>query len=306
MNYLRLGTIGRLRAGSGEAEVWVETGGQANGLKCDAAGRIVCADFGAKRIARFDAATRAMETLTDSCGGQPYLGPNDLCLDQAGNIYFSDPAGSSAESPVGAVYRIAMDTEGRPAGVQRVAEGLAFPNGLAVHPDGRRLFLAETGANRLLAYDIMPGGALTNRRTALEFATPSLDGVTFDEHGYLWVARWVNGTVGVERGLLLASYPVGERVTSLCWRGESLYVSVAGLNAIVRLDVGVRGYDPVVRGRVAGNGRPRRVHRGRGAPPLPPLPSGRPAVIGRARVEVPAFAGTTDGGRGNGGGRERQ
>ncbi|MDE2765529.1 MAG: SMP-30/gluconolactonase/LRE family protein [Chloroflexota bacterium] len=248
VNYLRLGTIGRLPADGGEAEVWVEMGGQANGLKCDAAGRIVCADFGAKRITRFDTATRAMEVLTDSYGGEPYLGPNDLCLDQAGNVYFSDPVGSSAESPTGAVYRIGMDAAGRLGGVRRVADNLAFPNGLAVHPDGRRLFVAETGTNRLLCFNIAPGGGLANERTTLEFATPSLDGIAFDEHGRLWVARWVNGTVDVvdvDAGRLLASYPVGDRATNLCWRGESVYITVAGLEAIVRLDAGVRGYDPV-------------------------------------------------------------
>ena len=248
VNYLRLGTIGRLPADGGAAEVWAETGGQANGLKCDAAGRIVCADFGAKRITRFDTTTRAMEVLTDSYEGEPYLGPNDLCLDQAGSIYFSDPAGSSAESPIGAVYRIGMDAAGRVSSVRRVAEGLAFPNGLAVHPDGRRLFVAETGTDSLLCYDIAPGGGLANGRTALEFATPSLDGAAFDEYGRLWVARWVNGTVDVvdvDAGRLLASYPVGERATNLCWRGESVFVTVAGLGAIVRLDAGVRGYDPV-------------------------------------------------------------
>ncbi len=247
VNYRRLGTIGRLPADGGEAEVWIETGGQANGLKCDSAGRIVCADFGAKRVTRFHTATRAMEVLTDSYCGEAYLGPNDLCLDRAGNVYFSDPAGSSAESPVGAVYRIAMDAAGRPGGVRRVAEGLAFPNGLAVHPDGRRLFVAETGTNSLLAYDLLPDGGLANRRTALEFATPSLDGVVFDEHARLWVARWANGTVDavdVDGGRVLASYPVGDRATNLCWRGKALYVTVAGLNAVVRLDVGVRGYDP--------------------------------------------------------------
>ena len=248
VNYLRLGTIGRLPVDGGKAEVWVETGGQANGLKCDAAGRIVCADFVSKRITRFDTTTRAMETLTDSYEGEAYRGPNDLCLDQAGNIYFSDPAGSSAESPTSAVYRIEMDAAGRVVGVRRVADGLAFPNGLAVHPDGRRLFLAETGTNSLLCYDIAPGGGLANERTVLGFTTPSVDGVAFDEHGRLWIARWVNGTVDVvdvDTGRLLASYPVGDRATNLCWRGESVYVTVAGLEAIVRLDAGVRGYDPV-------------------------------------------------------------
>jgi gluconolactonase len=251
VNYLRLGTLGRHVLGAATT-VWAETNGQANGLKCDAAGRLVVADFGGKRVTRFDPTTRKFEVLTDSFGGQPYRGPNDVCLDQAGNIYFSDPTGSSQEEPIGAVYRISMAPDGTPEGVVRLDDGLAFPNGLAVHLDGRRLYLAETGTDRLLAYDIDSTGRLTNRRTAVQFDTPSLDGMCFDEHARLWIARWVNGSVDVvdvDADRVLASYPIGDRVTNLCWGGTSLYVTDAGTGAgsgkVVRLNVGIGGYDPV-------------------------------------------------------------
>lgn len=248
VNYQRMGTLGRIRPGE-QPQVWLETGGQANGLKCDVQGRLVAADFGAKRITRFDTATGAMEVLTDSYEGQAYLGPNDVCLDGQGNVYFSDPVGSSLEQPIGSVYRIDIDAgDGTVAGVRRLDTSLAYPNGLAVHPDGQRFYLAETATDRLLGYDLGADGTLSNRRTVVQFATPSLDGMGFDEFGRLWVARWVNGTVDVvdvDEGRVLASYPLGERVTNLCWWGEDLYVTVAGSASIVRLRVGVRGHDPV-------------------------------------------------------------
>lgn len=248
VNYQRIGTLGRVRPG-GTPEVWVETDGQANGLKCDANGRLVAADFGGKRITRFDTTTRAMEVLTDSFEGIAYLGPNDVCLDRPGNVYFSDPTGSSLAEPTGCVYRIDISaTDGTVNGVRRLDGGLAFPNGLAVHPDGNRFYLAETGTDRLLGYDLGARGSLARRRTVVQFDSPSLDGMAFDEHGRLWVARWVNGTVDVvdvDKARVLASYPVGDRVTNLCWWGDSLYVAVAGSGRIVRLSVGVRGYDPI-------------------------------------------------------------
>ena len=246
VNYQRLGTLGRVRPG-GTPEVWVETGGQVNGLKCDAHGRLVAADFGAKRVTRFDTATGAMEVLTGSFEGEAYLGPNDVCLDRHGNVYFTDPAGSSLAEPIGGVYRIDIAPDGAVGGVRRLDGGLAFPNGLALHPDGQRFYLAEMGTDRLLVYDLGTDGALANRRTVVQFPSPSLDGMAFDEYGRLWVARWVAGTVDVvdvDAGLVLASYPVGERVTNLCWWGDSLYVTVAGSGSIVRLPVGVGGHDP--------------------------------------------------------------
>jgi gluconolactonase len=244
VNYQSLGTIGR-RTPDGTVGVWVHVGGQANGLKVDGEGRLIVADYGGKRVLRIHPLTRQIETLTDSCDGDPYRGPNDVCHDSRGRIYFTDPPGSSAENPVGAAYRIDLSPEGEVERVTRVADGLAFPNGLAVSPDQKRFYLAESGTNRLLCWDIEPDGSLINKRVVIEFPTPTLDGIMFDEAGRLWIARWTNRTVDVvdvEKGELVKSYPAGgDQVTNLCWWGTDLYVTVAGQRSIHRMAVGVRG-----------------------------------------------------------------
>ncbi len=250
VNYLAEGTIGR-RTPDGTVSVWVHTGGQANGLKVDGEGNVIVADYGGKRILRIHPVTRAIEVLTAECDGRPYRGPNDVCLDLAGNIYFTDPTGSSKEKPIGAVYRIAMEN-GEVKEVTRLADGLAFPNGLAVSPDQKRLYVAESGTNRLLCWDLGADGTLSHKRTVIEFPTPTLDGIMFDEDGRLWIARWTSKTVDVvdvEKGELLKSYPAGgDEVTNLCWWGTDLYVTVAGRRSIHRLRVGVRGAEIVPRG----------------------------------------------------------
>ena len=243
VNYHVLGTLGR-RCPDGTVSVWVHTGGQANGLKIDGAGNVIVADYGAKRITRIHPLLARIEVLTDSYEGKPYLGPNDVCLDLAGNIYFTDPTGSSKEKPIGAVYRISMEGQ-QVKGVTRLADGLAFPNGLAVSPDQKRFYLAESDTNRLLCWDLQPDGTLANKRVIISFPNPTLDGIQFDEAGRLWIARWSNKTVDVvdvEKGTLLKSYPAGgDQVSNLCWRGDSLYLTVAGQHSIHRLDVGVKG-----------------------------------------------------------------
>ncbi len=247
VNYLESGTLGRM-APDGTVEVWVHTGGRVNGLKYDGDGHVVAADYGGKRVTRFDAMTRRMEILTDEFEGKPYLGVNDVCLDLAGNVYFTDP-GPNEQGSQGGVYRIAMDDRNRPAGVTRLDNLLPYPNGLAVHPGQDRLFVALSGLNSIAAYDLSPDGSISNRRTVHKFDGPTVDGMMFDEFGRLWVARWLHGAVAVldvESGELLADYPMGgDRVTNLCWRGTSLYVTVAGRHSIERLDVGCRGAEIV-------------------------------------------------------------
>ncbi|MBM3958017.1 MAG: hypothetical protein FJ313_08205, partial [Gemmatimonadetes bacterium] len=71
VNYLETGTLGRM-APDGSVEVWVHTGGQANGLKYDGRGHMVAADHAALRVTRFHTRTRKMEVLADGCEGRPF------------------------------------------------------------------------------------------------------------------------------------------------------------------------------------------------------------------------------------------
>lgn len=249
VNYLELGTLGRFSS-DGTVEVWAHTGGQVNGLKYDGRGHIVAADHMGDRITRFDLRTRAMEVLTDGYEGTSYVGPNDIALDLKGNIYFSD-SGKDENLANGGVYRINVDSDNRPTGVDQLGLNMPFPNGLAVHPDQKRLFVGTSGTNSIHSYDIAADGTLTNDRVVREFPNDTVDGMQFDEHGRLWVARWMNGSVDVvdpDSGDLLASYAMGGTgVTNVAWWGKSLYVTVSGRNSIERLDVGVGPADIVPR-----------------------------------------------------------
>jgi sugar lactone lactonase YvrE len=238
VNYMRIGTIGRLTP-DGTVSVWCETGGQANGLKVDSTGHIIAADAGGKRVLRIHPDGKQIEVLTSSYEGTPYHSPNDVCLDLAGNIYFSDPSNDTPEAPIGNVYRIDRSRK-----VVRLVEGLRYPNGLAISPDQKRLIVAETVTNRILSYDFQPDGSVGPGTTLYQFPDASVDGIMFDEFDRLWVARWLHGTVDVITldGTLVAEIPAGgTKVTNLCFWGKSAYVTVAGTHSIHRLDAGVAG-----------------------------------------------------------------
>jgi YD repeat-containing protein len=249
VNYRETGTLGRMTP-DGTVSVWTHTGGQVNGLKYDGRGHVVGADHMGNRVTRFDILTREMEVLTDNFEGVEYVGPNDICMDLKGNIYFSD-SGKDEQIANGGVYRIEMDDDNMPVRVVQLGDQMPFPNGLAVHPDQKRFFLALSGKNSIFAYEFGAGGELTNERLVREFPNATVDGMQFDEHGRLWAARWMNGTVDVvdpDSGELLASYAMGgDGVTNMAWWGTSLYVTVSGRNSIERLDVGVGPADIVPR-----------------------------------------------------------
>jgi sugar lactone lactonase YvrE len=244
-NYKGNGNIGR-RTPDGAVTVWLKlpdpppgAGRPARrafpfGLKADQRDRLVVADYGGRRLLRVSP-DKQVETLADSYGGRPLNNPNDVCLDRAGNVYFTDPQGEDKASP-GAIYR--YSTQGQ---LTRLHTGLAYPNGLVVSPDQKTLYVAETWTRSVVAFDLAEDGTLSRQRRLYQFRTPTVDGLATDEEGRIWVARLENKTVDVlsPEGKLLASYPGGgDRVTNLAWWKGSLYVTVAGQRSIYRLDVG--------------------------------------------------------------------
>jgi len=108
---------------------------------------------------------------------------NDLVVDGRGNAYVSNvgfdfPGGKFVPGVVAVVT---------PEGRSRVeAEGLAFPNGLAVTPDNSTLIVAESYGSRLTAFDIARDGGLSNRRVWAELPDGHPDGICVDAEGGVW------------------------------------------------------------------------------------------------------------------------
>jgi len=79
-------------------------------------------------------------------------------------------------------------------GVAKVAEGLRFPNGLVITPDGKTLIIAETDGGCLTAFDLTAEGGLSNRRVYAELPEGVRpDGICLDAEGAIWVANPAGG-----------------------------------------------------------------------------------------------------------------
>ena len=104
----------------------------------------------------------------------------------------------------------------------RVGEPLHFPNGMAITPDNRTLIVGETQGGRLSAYDLGPGGALSNFRTwsAPEGLRP--DGICLDAEGAVWVASPRRGACVrvAEGGRVLDEIPVETEAYACMLGGE--------------------------------------------------------------------------------------
>ena len=72
--------------------------------------------------------------------------------------------------------------------VTKVADGVAFPNGMAVTPDNNTLILAESYGNCLTAFDIAADGTLSNQRVWAQCNDDHPDGICLDAEGAVWYA----------------------------------------------------------------------------------------------------------------------
>lgn len=124
---------------------------------------------------------------------------NDMVVDQQGRAYVGNEGFDLAS---GADYAPAELVLVTPDGHARVvADGMEYPNGAVITPDGRTLIVGETFGACLTAFDIETDGSLTNRRTwaKLEAAVP--DGICLDAEGAIWVASPISsGVMRVREG----------------------------------------------------------------------------------------------------------
>ncbi|WP_225204717.1 SMP-30/gluconolactonase/LRE family protein [Novosphingobium huizhouense] len=165
---------------------------------------------------------------------------NDMVVAADGTAYVGnfgfDLDRVAREQGLGAIFaapRLAALARIAPDGTAAVAaEGLAFPNGMVITPDGRTLVVAETFGMRLTAFDIAADGSLSNRRLWADTAPRLPDGIALDAEGAIWIANpgaaecariaqggEVRETIGVEGTNVYACMlggPEGRHLFMLC------------------------------------------------------------------------------------------
>jgi sugar lactone lactonase YvrE len=133
---------------------------------------------------------------------------NEVIVDPRGNAYLNAPNFDMSQgfdfevgSTSGVIALVTPDGESR-----LVADGVAFPNGMALTADGSTLIVAESFASRLGAWDIEADGSLSNRRVWAS-VPDGVDGISIDAEGAVWCASQRGCTRVREGGEVLQTIP---------------------------------------------------------------------------------------------------
>ncbi len=179
----------------------------------------------------------------------PLRGLNDLTIDARGNVYWSDPEGSSLDKPVGNIYRVRPD--GR---VDRIGGGLAFPNGLDVDPAGKFLYVVESQSKKVLRYEVPADNELLGKPELFyDLGGSGGDGCAFDAAGNLWMTDFHRPETGKGRitvlspeAKVLAYLPVPAKVVSnIAFGGvnhDEIFCTTGEPPGVFHAKVGIKGF----------------------------------------------------------------
>jgi len=224
--------IYRWDTGSNEVTLYRSDLVEPNGMIFDSEGRLVICEMGKRRLVR-EEPDGQLTVLADSYEGQPLHMPNDLWIDAAGGIYFSDFSGPQAGGEGLQVYYVSTD-----GNVSRVTRDLVAPNGLIGTPDGKRLYVTDPGAGKTWFYDIVAPGELGPQQL---FVAQPTDGMALDEHGNVYLSGEVV-TVYSPAGQALEKVEIPGGSTNLTFggrNGNTLFVAARG--AVYSLQMTVTG-----------------------------------------------------------------
>jgi gluconolactonase len=141
----------------GALSVFREKSEKSNGLMVNAKGEIVACQMNGQVVA-YSPDGKDVRVLADKFDGKRFNAPNDLVLDKAGGIYFTDPSFAAPDPlPQGktCVYYIAADGK-----VSRLIDDLKQPNGILLSPDEKTLYVIPTGPAEMMAYPVETPGKI--------------------------------------------------------------------------------------------------------------------------------------------------
>ena len=166
---------------NGDAEQIATTGGFVLGLCLDGDGAIYACDLALGAVMRIDP-DGTVSTYSSGAPGRRMSVPNYPVFDAAGNLYVSDSGGWKEQA--GCLFRI------RPGGeTEVIGEGLeAFPNGMALHPDGSRLYVVLSNLPGVVSLALGNNGAPGPPQTVIELPRHVPDGLAFDVEGNLYIS----------------------------------------------------------------------------------------------------------------------
>jgi gluconolactonase len=229
-----------------------------NGLTLDPEGFLISAEHGNRRIARTELVRNRepvydgpVTILADRYEGKRLNSPNDVISKRNGDIYFTDPPGLYRNFPDGpgspkqeldfnGLYRITAAGK-----LELLARDIPFPNGLALSPDEKKLYVSNTRPEKKwMVYDVKPDGGIANGKVFLDMTKEPgegvPDGMKVDEEGNVYATGPGGVLVISPKGKHLGTIQLPETPSNCAFGdadGQTLFITARTSVYRIRLKV---------------------------------------------------------------------
>lgn len=234
-----------------------------NGMTLDPDGRVTVAGHAGRTVWRMETLDPKgrITVLADSYQGKKLNSPNDVVYRSDGSLYFTDPPyglqsqgddDPQKELKVNGVYRVPgarKQKAGAPPDrdrLQLVIKDLPRPNGLVFSPDGKYLYVADSGKKIWMRYRVQPDGSVTDGELFLdaskETAVGAPDGLRVDKKGNIYSSGPGGVWIIAPSGKHLGTIKVPENVSNVAWGdkdGKTLYITAS--TSLYRIKLNVAG-----------------------------------------------------------------
>ncbi len=218
-----------------------------NGLILNQENELLLCQHGDRRIARLDADLKNPQpqftTIADTYKGKKFNSPNDLAMDRAGNIYFTDPPYGQPENKTGeiginGVFKVSPNKE-----VSLLVDSLAMPNGIGLSPDEQTLYINQSNPNNpvLYSYEIAENGSLENGKVLFDFlalakdANGLPDGLKVHKSGNIFATGPGGVHVISPEGKHLAAIKTGKSTANCAFDTDQKYLYMTTTDLLMRV-----------------------------------------------------------------------
>lgn len=232
--------------GEGPPIVLYTPSANANGHTFDREGRLLNAEHGSGEVTRWTQ-LGGRKTIVAAYQGKHLNSPNDVVVRSDGLILFTDPPYGlgQRQSDLGFSGVFALDeASGR---MVLIDDALSRPNGLALSPDEKVLYVGDTATQTLWAYDLAADGTVSGKRLVVDVTDESrpgrVDGVRVDSAGRVYVTC-PGGICVVDpaRGEVVERLATPKRATNLAWGGPDLSeLYITALTDVYRVKTRAKG-----------------------------------------------------------------
>ena len=217
-------------AADGKISLFTKDSKHTNGIWITGDGRMLGCQMDGQ-VVEYDKQTGEAKSLASEYEGKRFNAPNDLVIDAAGGIYFTDPlfrAPKPLPQTVQAVYYILGDQ------VTRVTDNIAAPNGIGLSPDKKRLYVCPSMQETMLAYDVLENGKLSAAKAFCKVEQPAgksntgADGITLDEKGNVYITTHIGVQIFSPAGKQIGVISFPEQPANVCFGGpefKTMYVT---------------------------------------------------------------------------------